>query len=192
MRRHWQSTTPAAPCQHLNHTHPRSAAKRCTNSSALRAPCLGWLPRCHAALPASRWPPTGSGSLSQCRYRPDPYSTHQSSIASFHRLVSCEAPLSAGCREPGLTPVGKSETTFTQFQKQAAAVNTPACCLVLYSRRSAGFHFSDKVIFVAFIARWIGLGNATQRIGHLSQMIDQVLTTVEGSQLCVGDWFANV
>ena len=26
MRRHWQSTTLTAPCQRLNHTHPRSAA----------------------------------------------------------------------------------------------------------------------------------------------------------------------
>ena len=54
---------------------------------------------------------------------------------------------------------------------------------MLHSWRSAGFDFANKVVFVAFIARWVGLGNATQRIGYLTQVVDQVLPAVESSQL---------
>ena len=135
IRRHWQSTTPTAPCQRLNHPDPHSTAKRCTNSSALRAPCLSSRPLWRAALPASRWPPTGSGSLHQYRCRPDPYSTHQSSTASFHRLVSCEAPLSAGCRETGLTPVGESETTFPQFLTELTGLACRICRTYVLANR---------------------------------------------------------
>ena len=54
---------------------------------------------------------------------------------------------------------------------------------MLHSWRSAGFDFANKVVFVAFIARWVGLGNATQRIGYLTQVVDQVLPAAESSQL---------
>ncbi len=36
MRRHWQSTTLMAPCQRLNHTHPRSAAYDPLRSAVLQ------------------------------------------------------------------------------------------------------------------------------------------------------------
>lgn len=62
---------------------------------------------------------------------------------------------------------------------------------MLHSRRSAGFEFADKVVFIAFIAHWVRLGDATQRISYLAQVVDQVLPAVESSQLCVGNGFAN-